>query len=108
MIPNLTYNVFNRAHRGGVLHSIKLDPDIIPTEPSTVKENVKSVDGSKGAAERGFNATYADCIHRICEQVPEELRPWQTKVYVLYKSIVYYISKIYLQKQKIFECVFVF
>ena len=80
MISNLTYNVFNRAHRGGVLHSIKLDPDIIPTEPSTVKENVKSVDGSKGAAERGFNATYADCIHRICEQVPEELRPWQTKV----------------------------
>ena len=45
-----------------------------------MKENVKSVQGILGAAERGFNATYADCIHRICEQVPVELRPWQTKV----------------------------
>ena len=45
-----------------------------------MKQNVKSVQGILGAAERGFNATYADCIHRICEQVPPELRPWQTKV----------------------------
>ena len=60
-----------------------------------MNENVKSVQGNKGAAERGFNATYADCIHRICEQVPEELRPWQTKVcffnHVIIKIFCLYI-----------------
>jgi len=69
-----------RNHKGGLLQSLKLDPETSSSEPTTVKENVKSVQGILGAAERGFNATYADCIHRICEQVPVELRPWQTKV----------------------------
>ena len=71
---------FFRNHRGGLLQSLKLDPETSSSEPTTVKQNVKSVQGILGAAERGFNATYADCIHRICEQVPAELRPWQTKV----------------------------
>ena len=62
---------------------MKLDPETATSEPTTVKENVKSVQGILGAAERGFNATYADCIHKICEQVPVELRPWQTKVKTL-------------------------
>ena len=71
---------FYRNHKGGLLQSLKLDAETSSLEPTTVKENVKSVQGILGAAERGFNATYADCIHRICEQVPVELRPWQTKV----------------------------
>ena len=51
-----------------------------PSTPSTVRGNVKNVGGSKGAAERGFNAAYADCIHRVIENVPSELAQWQTKV----------------------------
>ena len=76
---NIIY-INNRYNKGVLTQSIKLDREKLPAEPSTVRENVKSVAGILGAAERGFNATYADCIHRICEQVPSELRPWQTKV----------------------------
>ena len=72
--------ILNRYHEGVSLQKIKYDADIASSEPSTVKDNVKQVEGIKRAAERGFNATYADCIHRISEQVPPELRPWQTKV----------------------------
>ena len=62
------------------MQSITLGTEIKPAEPLTVKENVKNVVGINGAAERGFSATYTDCIHRICEVFPEELRPRQTKV----------------------------
>jgi len=80
-IHNQQERFFGTGLNKGVLtQSIKLNQEKIHVEPSTVKENVKSVTGILGAAERGFNATYADCIHRICEQVPAELRPWQTKV----------------------------
>ena len=72
--------LLNRYHEGALLQKINPETDIAPVEPSTVKDNVKNVGEIKKAAERGFNATYADCIHRISEQVPQELRPWQTKV----------------------------
>lgn len=74
----------NRYNEGQLLQKINYNQDIdyplTPSTPSTVKGNVKNVGGSKGAAERGFNAAYADCIHRVIENVPSELAQWQTKV----------------------------
>ena len=69
-----------RYHEGVLPQKINYDTNVLSPEPSTVKDNVKNVEGIKRAAERSFNAAYADCIHRISENVPAELRPWQTKV----------------------------
>lgn len=69
-----------RYNESQLLQKFDYDTYTESTTPSTVKGNVKNVAGWKGAVERGFNATYADCIHRISENVPTELVPWQTKV----------------------------
>ena len=78
------YIIHQRYNGGPLLQKINYNQDIeyppTPSTPSTVKGNVKNVGGSKGAAERGFNAAYADCIHRVIENVPSELAQWQTKV----------------------------
>ena len=78
------YFTHQRYNEGQLLQKINYNTEIAypstPFTPSTVRGNVKNVVGVKGAAERGFNATYADCIHRINENVPSELAQWQTKV----------------------------
>ena len=51
--------------------------------PSTVQGNVKNVVGWRGGAERGFLATYPNCIHVLTEQVTKEapsMATWYRKV----------------------------
>ena len=61
--------------------------------PKTIKGNVKSVQGWRGGAERGFLASYPDCIHVLTQEgtqdIPEVSR-WYTKVltYNLSQSVL--------------------
>jgi len=51
--------------------------------PTTVQGNVKNVVGWRGGAERGFLATYPNCIHVLTEQVTKEapsMATWYRKV----------------------------
>ena len=51
--------------------------------PSTVQANVKNVVGWRGGAERGFLATYPNCIHVLTHEVTAEspsMATWYRKV----------------------------
>ena len=48
--------------------------------PDTVRHNVKNVTGFRGGAERGFLATYPDCIHTLLEHTHPDLKTWNTQV----------------------------
>lgn len=48
--------------------------------PETVRHNVKNMTGFRGAAERGFLATYPDCIHTLLEHTHPDLKSWNTQV----------------------------
>jgi len=61
--------------------------------PKTLKDNVKSVVGWRGGAERGFLATYPDCIHVLAKEGTKEnpdLEKWYRKVltYNLSQSVL--------------------
>ena len=52
--------------------------------PTTVQGNVKNVVGWRGGAERGFLATYPNCIHVLTQEVTKEapsMATWYRKVY---------------------------
>lgn len=48
--------------------------------PETVRHNVKNVTGFRGAAERGFLASYPDCIHTLLNHTHPDLKSWNTQV----------------------------
>ena len=51
--------------------------------PTTVQANVKNVVGWRGGAERGFLATYPNCIHVLTQEVTAEapsMATWYRKV----------------------------
>jgi len=56
---------------------------ILPNLPKTVTSNVKSVQGWRGGAERGFQAAYTDCIHVVTREATKDipdLAKWYRKV----------------------------
>lgn len=57
--------------------------DLMRNLPKTVTSNVKSVQGWRGGAERGFRAAYTDCIHVLTEEATKDipdLAKWYRKV----------------------------
>ena len=55
-------------------------PNFLKAIPDTVRHNVKNVTGFRGGAERGFLATYPDCIHTLLEHTHPDLKTWNTQV----------------------------
>ena len=74
--------------------------------PSTVKANVKNVVGWRGGAERGFLATYPNCIHVLTNEVTAEspsMATWYRKVInfrVVINPIILKIIKNYILKKR--------
>jgi len=62
-------------------------PDLMKNLPKTVTSNVKSIQGWRGGAERGFRAAYTDCIHVLTREATSfdtqenpDLADWYRKI----------------------------
>ena len=62
-------------------------PNAVPAQPKTVTSNVKSIQGWRGGAERGFRAAYTDCIHVLTREATKydtqenpDIATWYRKI----------------------------